>query len=66
MCKRITLLLATLASALLGLPTLGVTVLVDNKPGASAILGTLQVVRAPADGRTLPYANARSNETFSC
>jgi len=34
---------------------LGVTVLVDNKPGASTILGTMEVVRAPADGHTLLY-----------
>ena len=36
-------------------PALGVTVLVDNKPGASTILGTMEVVRAPADGHTLLY-----------
>ena len=36
-------------------PALGVTVLVDNKPGASSILGTMEVVRAPADGHTLLY-----------
>ena len=34
---------------------LGTTVLVDNKPGASSILGTMEVVRAPADGHTLLY-----------
>lgn len=43
------LLAAKLQSAL------GVTVLVDNKPGASTILGTMEVVRAPADGHTLLY-----------
>ncbi len=43
------LLAAKLQSAL------GVTVLVDNKPGASSILGTMEVVRAPADGHTLLY-----------
>lgn len=43
------LLAAKLQSAL------GVTVLVENKPGASTILGTMEVVRAPADGHTLLY-----------
>ena len=35
--------------------SLGTTVLIDNKPGASSILGTMEVVRAPADGHTLLY-----------
>ncbi|MEN9629718.1 MAG: hypothetical protein RJA10_2945 [Pseudomonadota bacterium] len=39
-------------------PALGVPVIVDNKPGASTILGTMEVVRAPADGHTLLYTIA--------
>ena len=35
--------------------SLGTTVIVENKPGASSILGTMEVVRAPADGHTLLY-----------
>ena len=42
-------------------PMLGTTVLVDNKPGASSILGTMEVVRAPADGHTLLYKIGRAH-----
>ena len=36
---------------------LGQVVLIDNRPGASAMLGTKFVARAPADGYTLLFAN---------
>src|SRR3954466_15523099 len=34
-----------------------VPIVVENKPGASYVLGTMDVVRAPADGYTLGYGN---------
>jgi tripartite-type tricarboxylate transporter receptor subunit TctC len=36
---------------------MNVPIVVENKPGASFVLGTMDVVRAPADGYTLGYGN---------
>ena len=36
-------------------PALGVPVVVENKPGASTILGVQELLRAPPDGHTLLY-----------
>ena len=36
---------------------LNVPIVVENKPGASYVLGTMDIVRAPADGYTLGYGN---------
>lgn len=48
-------LLAEESSKLLGVP-----VIVDNKPGASAILGTQFVAHAPADGKTVLFGSNSS------
>lgn len=37
---------------------MGVSVVVDNKPGAGAMIAGLEVARAPADGYTLLYATS--------
>jgi tripartite-type tricarboxylate transporter receptor subunit TctC len=36
---------------------LNVPIVVENKPGASYVLGTMDIVKAPADGYTLGYGN---------
>jgi tripartite-type tricarboxylate transporter receptor subunit TctC len=36
-------------------PALGVPVIVENKPGASTILGVQELLRAPPDGHTVMY-----------
>ena len=36
---------------------MGVSFVVENKPGASFVIGTMDIVRAPADGYTLGYGN---------
>jgi tripartite-type tricarboxylate transporter receptor subunit TctC len=42
---------------------LGVPFVIDNKPGGSYTIGTMELVRAPADGYTLAYANVVSLAT---
>ena len=36
---------------------MNVPIVVENKPGGSYVLGTMDIVRAPADGYTLGYGN---------
>ena len=36
---------------------MNVPIVVENKPGASFVLGTMEIVRAPSDGYTLGYGN---------
>jgi tripartite-type tricarboxylate transporter receptor subunit TctC len=42
---------------------LGVPIVIDNKPGGSYTIGTMELVRAPADGYTLGYGNVVSLAT---
>jgi tripartite-type tricarboxylate transporter receptor subunit TctC len=42
---------------------MGVPFVVDNKPGASYLIGTMDLVHSPADGYTLAYGNVVSLAT---
>ena len=42
---------------------LGVPIVIDNKPGGSYVIGTMDLVRSPADGYTLAYGNVVSLAT---
>jgi tripartite-type tricarboxylate transporter receptor subunit TctC len=42
---------------------LGVPIVIDNRPGGSYTIGTMELVRAPADGYTLGYGNVVSLAT---
>lgn len=42
---------------------MGVAFVIDNKPGGSYTIGTMELVRAPADGYTLAYGNVVSLAT---
>ncbi|MDO9145963.1 MAG: tripartite tricarboxylate transporter substrate binding protein [Rhodoferax sp.] len=42
---------------------MGVPIVIDNKPGGSYVIGTMDLVRAPADGYTLAYGNIVSLAT---
>src|SRR5438067_13449854 len=39
---------------------MNVPIVVENKPGASFVVGTMEIVRAPPDGYTLGYGNSVS------
>jgi tripartite-type tricarboxylate transporter receptor subunit TctC len=42
---------------------MGVPIVVDNKPGGSYVIGTMDLVHSPADGYTLAYGNVVSLAT---
>jgi tripartite-type tricarboxylate transporter receptor subunit TctC len=42
---------------------MGVPFVIDNKPGAAYVIGTMELVHAPADGYTLAYGNVVSLAT---
>lgn len=44
---------------------MGVPFIVENKPGASYVIGTMELLRAPPDGYTLAYGNVVSLATNS-
>jgi tripartite-type tricarboxylate transporter receptor subunit TctC len=55
------ILMRTLAAQLT--QQMGVPFVIDNKPGASYVIGTMEVVRAAPDGYTLGYGNIVSLAT---
>lgn len=55
------ILMRTLATQLT--QQMGVPFVIDNKPGASFVIGTMEVVRAAPDGYTLGYGNIVSLAT---
>src|SRR6478752_10781810 len=42
---------------------MGVPFVIDNKPGGSYVIGTMDLVRSPPDGYTLAYGNVVSLAT---
>jgi tripartite-type tricarboxylate transporter receptor subunit TctC len=42
---------------------MGVPIVIDNKPGGSYVIGTMDLVHSPADGYTLAYGNVVSLAT---
>jgi tripartite-type tricarboxylate transporter receptor subunit TctC len=42
---------------------MGVPIVIDNKPGGSYLIGTMDLIRSPADGYTLAYGNVVSLAT---
>lgn len=42
---------------------MGVPIVIDNKPGGSYVIGTMDLVRSPSDGYTLAYGNIVSLAT---
>jgi len=42
---------------------MGVPIVIDNKPGGSYVIGTMDLVKSPADGYTLAYGNVVSLAT---